>query len=79
MTGKKELLARTLHASGLLSLLPHLPTWRKGELRILTYHRVFNVADEAKFPFDPALISASTTDFRDQIEYVARNFSPNFH
>ena len=76
MTGKKELLARTLHASGLLSLLPHLPTWRKGELRILTYHRVFNVADEAKFPFDPALISASTTDFRDQIEYVARNFSP---
>ena len=47
MTGKKELLARTLHASGLLSLLPHLPTWRKGELRILTYHRVFNVADAA--------------------------------
>ena len=76
MTGKKELLASALHATGLLSLLPHLPTWRRQELRILTYHRVFNVADETNFPFDPALISASTTDFRDQIEYVAKNFSP---
>ncbi len=76
MTGKKELLASALHATGLLSLLPHLPTWRRHELRILTYHRVFNVADETHFPFDPALISASTVDFRDQIEYVAKNFAP---
>ncbi len=76
MTGKKELLASALHATGILSLLPHLPAWHMRELRILTYHRVFNVADETTFPFDPALISASTTDFHDQIEYVAKNFSP---
>ena len=76
MTGKKELLARTLHATGVLSLLPHFPAWRRQELRILTYHRVFDVGDESTFPFDPALISASTAAFQEQMEYVAKNFLP---
>ena len=76
MTGKKELLARALNATGMLSLLPHIPGWRSHELRILTYHRVFDVGDEATFPFDPALISASTAAFQEQMEYVSKNFLP---
>lgn len=76
MRGKKEFLARTLEGGGILSLLPHLPSRRRAEVRILAYHRVFDIADEALFPFDPALISASTADFREQIEHVARYFAP---
>ena len=76
MRGKKKLLAQLLHSTGTLSLLPHMPAWRGQQVRILTYHRVFDVADESVFPYDPGLISASTTDFREQIEYVATHFVP---
>ena len=76
MKGKKELLARTLVGGGAVSLLSQLPVWGRDELRILAYHRVFDVADELLFPFDPALISTSTAGFRQQMEYVASNFTP---
>ena len=42
-------------------------------LRILAYHRVLD-DDPEEFPFDGDVISATTADFRRQMEFVRRNF-----
>jgi peptidoglycan/xylan/chitin deacetylase (PgdA/CDA1 family) len=46
------------------------------ELPILAYHRICDVPDESRFPFDVELISASTENFAWQMRYIKRNFSP---
>ena len=76
MTGKKEFLAKALQRTGILPVLPYLPEFRGEQLRILTYHRIFDVSDESQFPYDPALISASVSEFRAQMEYLASHFFP---
>lgn len=76
MIGKKELLAQALYRAGVLSLLSRMPAMGSSELRILAYHRVFDVADESAFPYDLELISASIANFRKQMEYVAKFFVP---
>lgn len=43
-------------------------------LHILAYHRVLD-DDHATFPFDEAVISATTHIFRQQMEFVRRNFN----
>jgi peptidoglycan/xylan/chitin deacetylase (PgdA/CDA1 family) len=43
-------------------------------LHILAYHRVLD-DDHATFPFDEAVISATTHTFRQQMEFVSRNFN----
>src|SRR3982751_1502113 len=43
-------------------------------LHILAYHRVLD-EDRAAFPFDEAVISATTANFRRQMEFVRHNFN----
>lgn len=74
--GKREFLARIIQSTGLLPVLRSFTARHGNELRILAYHRVFDVHDESTFPFDPELISASTVDFCEQMEYVAAHFAP---
>ena len=74
--GKKEFLANVLLAAGVFPVVRNFPAWMGNDLRLLAYHRVFDVADESNFPFDPELISASTADFQAQIEHVATYFVP---
>ena len=73
---KKDLLAKLLLSAGVLPVLRSFRVWNGKELRILAYHRVFDVEDESKFPFDPELISASTVGFREQVEYIAAHYEP---
>lgn len=74
--GKKELLAKVLQSTGALSIMRRLDVRDGREVRILAYHRVFDIAKESDFPFDPELISASTANFKDQIQHVATHFVP---
>ncbi len=46
------------------------------ELPILAYHRICDITDESRFPFDIELISASTANFAWQMQYIKRHFSP---
>lgn len=46
------------------------------DLPILAYHRIYDVVDEAKYPFDIDLISASSAQFRWQMNYIKRHFTP---
>jgi peptidoglycan/xylan/chitin deacetylase (PgdA/CDA1 family) len=53
------------------------PFWRlmpgSGALRILAYHRVLD-DDLSHFPFDEQLISATSDDFRRQMQFLKRHF-----
>lgn len=76
MIGKRQLAARLFTASGMARLLLH---WRRSSrqtLTVLAYHRVYDIRDEASFPFDPELISASAEMFAWQMDFVRRYFSP---
>jgi len=48
----------------------------RRELRILAYHRVLDVADDASFEFDPDLISASTANFDWQMRHLRSHYDP---
>lgn len=70
------------HAASLFfySRMTHLTSfvrsmWRR-DLPILTYHRVCTVEEEARYPFDIELVSASVSDFTWQMEYISRHFTP---
>ena len=73
---KKKLLAGALCHSGLMGLMPGLLPRLRGALRILAYHRVLDIEDEDKYPFDPELISASTSEFRWQMAWLKAHFYP---
>ncbi|MEP7041504.1 MAG: polysaccharide deacetylase family protein [Dokdonella sp.] len=74
--GKRELFARLCHGLGLLPALQLFRTLVRREVRILTYHRVLDLANEDTFTFDLSLISASSAQFRDQMRLVKRRFHP---
>jgi peptidoglycan/xylan/chitin deacetylase (PgdA/CDA1 family) len=76
MSGKKNILATCLSASGVLPAVSRFRALRGGQLTVLAYHRIWDVIDESRFPFDVELISASIADFGWQMEYVRRNFDP---
>jgi len=44
--------------------------------RILAYHRVWDIGDEARFPWDPELVSCSLQEFSWQMRWVARHMHP---
>lgn len=70
---KKDILARACHVTGAFAF------WRAlgaDRLRVLAYHRVVPGAEDATWPFDVELISATPEDFRWQMEHVARHFRP---
>ncbi len=76
MRGKKGLLAKCLFASGATTALSMFRQACLRDLTILTYHRIWDIEDVNRFPYDIELISTSTTEFRWQMEYVRRHFTP---
>jgi peptidoglycan/xylan/chitin deacetylase (PgdA/CDA1 family) len=70
LDGKRELLARGLSWSGVLSMLARLPA--RDSLLVLTYHRIGNPEHD---PFDPGVFSATGDQFNEQISYLKRNLS----
>jgi peptidoglycan/xylan/chitin deacetylase (PgdA/CDA1 family) len=75
--GKKALLSKVWTGAGLANaLLTVPPVAGDDRLIILAYHRVFDVADEDSFPFDPELISAGTAAFAAQMKFVRKHFTP---
>ncbi|HEY0229963.1 MAG TPA: polysaccharide deacetylase family protein [Dokdonella sp.] len=74
--GKRERFARLSYAAGVLPAMQWLRTFLRSEVRILTYHRVLDLPDEAAFTFDLSLISASAGQFREQMRLVKRRFHP---
>ncbi len=75
-SGKRERIARLCHRSGLLKLVRRVRDLRGNDVRILAYHRVLDVADEDRFDFDLALVSASVERFGDQMRHVRRYYRP---
>lgn len=69
-------MARLCYRSGLLAPLRYLRDLRHVDVRILAYHRVLDIADERDFDFDLALVSADTTQFRQQMEHIRRRYHP---
>lgn len=68
--GKRELLARGLLWSGAAFLLSRLT--ERNQLLVLNYHRIGNPALD---PFDPAVFSATESQFDDQVSYLKRRAS----
>lgn len=73
---KRQLAARVLWISRAYKLIGFFRAVLLTDLQVLTYHRIVDVKDEQTYPFDVELISASTDDFRWQMEYVQRHFNP---
>jgi len=73
---KKDLLARVLSKAYLLPVIRQLRSFNTNTLSILAYHRIYDMGNEAAFPFDPELISATPEDFETQMRYVKKHFNP---
>lgn len=72
--GKKDVVAWVAHACGALHAA--LRTRRSMGPRILAYHRIWNLGDEAAFPYDPELVSASPEEFAWQMRWLRDHMSP---
>lgn len=75
MPGNKNFLADMLVETGLAALARRLRPTIAADLVVLAYHRVFDVSDTKVFPYDLELVSASTDDFRRQMEHLKRNYT----
>ncbi len=76
MIDKKLLLAKCLVSGRVLSPLSRIRAACRTDIPILAYHRIWDIGEEDKFPFDVELVSACIADFRWQMEYVRQNFDP---
>ena len=74
--GKRQKLARWCHRTGVLSVVQRVRTLARAEVRVLAYHRVLDIGDGSRFPFDPALVSASPEHFREQMRYIRDRYRP---
>ena len=70
MRGRRGQVARVMESIGAVALVRQLRRWTSSVVPILAYHRVLDV-DEATFPFDVELISASTSSFEAQVAHIA--------
>jgi peptidoglycan/xylan/chitin deacetylase (PgdA/CDA1 family) len=68
MPSKKEILARTLDATGVAPLLRRIRPWRG--LLVLNYHRI---GDASRTPFDAGVFSATAAEFDQQLAWLQRN------
>jgi len=73
---KKDLLAKALSKLRLLPLAIKAHGYFTNSITILAYHRIYDMGDEKTFPFDPELISATTAEFKLQMQYVKKHFNP---
>jgi len=76
MTGKKAVLARVMNTVGVGRVLGRVRNLIRHDVRILAYHRIWDLDNEDSFLYDAELVSASTSDFAWQLEYIRENFSP---
>src|SRR5437868_4271268 len=76
MLGKKELLAQCLVSGHMLPAISRVRSVWRADIPILAYHRIWDVTDEDRFPFDIELVSASIADFGWQMQYLQLNFNP---
>ncbi len=74
--GKKEYLAKGMTFTGMHGVCAFLRHLTIDELPILAYHRIYDIEDESKFPFDPELVSASVSGFAWQMEYIKERYQP---
>ena len=73
---KKDLAANLFVRSGLAQVALAARALTKPQFPILAYHRILNVSDENSYPYDAELISATTSGFRRQMEFVRNHFTP---
>ncbi|MEZ5461192.1 MAG: polysaccharide deacetylase family protein [Dokdonella sp.] len=73
---RRHFMAAVLWRTRLVSLAALLRSALRRDLRILAYHRVLNIDDEDAFEFDLDLVSASARQFREQMEWIRRHYSP---
>ncbi|MBK8323921.1 MAG: polysaccharide deacetylase family protein [Betaproteobacteria bacterium] len=72
--GKKDAAAWAAHATGALRVALRA---RGGFApRILAYHRVWDIDDESRFPWDPELVSCGVEEFAWQMRWIARHMDP---
>jgi peptidoglycan/xylan/chitin deacetylase (PgdA/CDA1 family) len=76
VTGKRGLAATILGNLGATAALGAMRLKFSGEVTILAYHRILDVPVEDEFPFDIELVSASTTQFTHQMEYIKAHYQP---
>ncbi len=74
--GRRQLLARWCHRTGMLPLLRRMRLGSRDDVRVLAYHRVLETAEPEGFSFDTDLISASAQAFHDQMAYLKKHFVP---
>lgn len=72
---KKQLMARIMVPAIRLGL-SHLRTSFFSHIPVLAYHRILDLPDENSYEFDIELISASTSGFEQQMNYLKMNFNP---
>ncbi len=72
---KKQILARALKPVGVLAAIQGFRSLVLGQLPIINYHRVLDIDVAEEFPFDQRLISASCSQFDEQMKYIASNYS----
>ena len=76
MRGKKEMIGQVLYRIGALRIISSARAMVIRHLPILAYHRILNCLDEDLFKFDPELVSARGDQFRWQMNYIKKRFSP---
>ncbi len=74
MSSKKELLARGI--SSLMPIASRLRSQVRSDVRILAYHRIWDIRHEDQFPFDAELVSATPAEFRWQMEHLRKHHHP---
>lgn len=74
VASRRERLATRAHQWHLLPMLQTIRSWFRRDLRVLAYHRVRAI--DARFGFDPDLVSASPAAFRGQMQLLRDRFHP---
>lgn len=74
MKNKKKILSYILYYSGFLFVFIKIKYFGGKYVPILAYHKVMDI-DDSNYPFDKELISASSKEFKKQINFVSRFFN----
>ncbi len=76
MVDKRDLAARVLDGVGAVRALSAVRPRFSRMVTILAYHRVLDVPDEDRFPFDLELVSASVAAFERQMAFLKAHYTP---
>lgn len=74
--GRRQQAARLLHRTGLLGAWGAVRRQFSAGLTILAYHRIVDIEDEAAFPWDIELVSASVAAFTRQMRFMRDHYHP---